>query len=591
MRATHAAARIRSLLGDGAVRVHDRKSGRERAIRGNDIAVLCPTHRLMATYAAVLRAFGVKVRRQQDGWFDSRSVQIVLAALNYVANPEDHHAALYLAVTELGSLSLEEGLKPITNRKKVVDPVLEKLDAEVGPIWERPLPEVVARVIQVLDLHRLVSSWPDAAQARANLLRLQGEARAFVKTAREALASGGFHGSGIPTFLAWLEARQAFDDKQPEPRVVEENAVQLITWHSSKGREWPVTLVCGLDRELKARLPDAAVGYDSFEDFSGLLKNARIEYSPHFHAPESKNRFSQPLQRDVEAEAKRLLYVVLTRAREKLILEWPAYVGHYKKTTYWTILTDASGLQLEKDSFAIQGKKHPCTVLAGGNAFHPDYAEDGQEEVPDLSEVGLRALEIGQTPEPGTVDALSATALKAPLLPQPQGSLHTEQYGDGVTVDLEVSAVTAGTALHRCWELLGYDPTLAPRLPAITGVPAIKVHLPVMSRAVQAFETWIQKRLQPLAVRREIPFQFLDAEGRVVTGIIDHLVETEAGHWIIDHKSDHIEHPEQGFAHHWPQLSAYAKAMDGVGGKPVVGVGINWIGQGTVSWVKPTTGI
>ena len=76
---------------------------------------------------------------------------------------------------------------------------------------------------------------------------------------REALAFGGFHGGGVQTFLAWLAARVELKDgdQQPEPRVLDEDAIVLTTWHASKGREWPVVAVCGLDREVKASLPDS----------------------------------------------------------------------------------------------------------------------------------------------------------------------------------------------------------------------------------------------------------------------------------------------------------------------------------------------
>ena len=59
--------------------------------RGGDIAVLCPTNPMVEKYAAVLRAQGLRVRLQADGWFSSRPVQIAWHALAYLANPADRH--------------------------------------------------------------------------------------------------------------------------------------------------------------------------------------------------------------------------------------------------------------------------------------------------------------------------------------------------------------------------------------------------------------------------------------------------------------------------------------------------------------------
>ena len=91
---------------------------------------------------------------------------------------------------------------------------------------------------------------PSAKQHRANLLRLIAEARDFVTADREALAGGGFYGSGLKTFLAWLgtqiEGRDA--NRQPDAQVHDEQAVQLHTWHSAKGKEWPIVVVTTLDR-------------------------------------------------------------------------------------------------------------------------------------------------------------------------------------------------------------------------------------------------------------------------------------------------------------------------------------------------------
>jgi ATP-dependent exoDNAse (exonuclease V) beta subunit len=106
---------------------------------------------------------------------------------------------------------------------------------------------------------------------------------------------------------------------------------------------------------------------------------------------------------------------------------------------------------------------------------------------------------------------------------------------------------------------------------------------------------WTRKRFEPSSIDRELPFSTIRGDGAVVSGIIDLLVETYDGYWIIDHKSDVVEDARTAFASYWPQLSAYADAVSNVnGGRPVLGVGINWIRRGEVvlspvsGWVTPT---
>ena len=104
------------------------------------------------------------------------------------------------------------------------------------------------------------------------------------------------------------------------------------------------------------------------------------------------------------------------------------------------------------------------------------------------------------------------------------------------------------------------------------------------------FETWIRNRFEPSSIARELPFSTTRSDGAVVSGIIDLLVETADGYWIIDHKSDVVDDAQTAFASYWPQLAAYANAVSNVdGGQPVLGVGINWIRTGEVV-LSPATG-
>ena len=318
VRAVSVGERLQALLEDSTQKVVDRRSKQSRGLRGGDIAVLCPTHKMLSDYAAVLRSMGLRVRLQEDGWHESRIVQLACQALVYVANPQNRHAALYLSVTELGNLDLKTALEQLIANGKIEDPVLDQLDALASHVEDRTIFALVADTFSALRLFDVVSAWPDADQARANLLRLQ--AGEFMDANREALASGGYHGSGIQSFLAWLNAKIEKKDKnnQPDPRVIDEDAIQLATWHSSKGREWPVVFVCGMGRELKPRLPNMALGYHSFEDLSELIEKTQIEYSPKFTAPESDDQFLGDLENETELESRKLIYVALTRAREKL---------------------------------------------------------------------------------------------------------------------------------------------------------------------------------------------------------------------------------------------------------------------------------
>lgn len=581
VRALAVGRRLKVLLEDPGTRIEDRHTKQVRRLRGADLAVLCPTHSMIAEYAEVLRALGLKVRVQADGWYASRSVQIACAALAYLANRSDRHAALTLAVTELGSLSLRDALTQLMDSGRIAEPLLERLDALAAGVTERTIYALVADTIAALELLDTVALWPDGEQARANLLRLLAEAGEFMDANREALAYGGFHGSGVQTFLAWLAARVELKDgdQQPEPRVLDEDAIEISTWHAAKGREWPVVAVCGLDKEVKGKLPDIGLGYHSFEDLTRLLEFARIEYAPAFAAPETEARFLAELDPVARTEARRLLYVALTRPRDKLLLEWPAYLAGKDKVSYWSILAEECGVALSKAALTVADEEFPCAVVAGGTELPEEFGETAVDVV--LPVIGRRAIEPGVVPKDLTPDSRTPSALVLEAPAAASADVTVVRYGDALTVDVGLSGVALGSFLHRAFEVMGARPDLAAQLPQITGVAVSAADLERTAVAVARFEAWVVDHLHATSVQREWPLLHVDAHGTVVSGMADLIVHTDAGAWILDHKSDVVDDPLQGFLKYERQLRAYREAVEAAG-TPVAGVAVHWVRRGEV---------
>jgi ATP-dependent exoDNAse (exonuclease V) beta subunit len=71
-----------------------------------------------------------------------------------------------------------------------------------------------------------------------------------------------------------------------------------------------------------------------------------------------------------------------------------------------------------------------------------------------------------------------------------------------------------------------------------TGVTIDKKVWSRLESAVADFVRWLAGRFQPLRVVREVPLLGLDGRGSVVSGVLDLLLETAGGYWILDHKSD-----------------------------------------------------
>ncbi len=585
VRAISVGDRLKALLDDSTQRIWDRRSKQRRRLRGGDIAVLCPTHKMLSEYATEMRSLGLRVRLQEDGWYSSRIVQLACQALAYVANPADRHAALYLAVTELGSLDLKTALEKLISTGKIDDPIFDRLNGLASGMEERTIFALVANTISALRLFDVVSVWPDADQARANLLRLQSEAGEFMVANREALATGGYHGSGIQSFLAWLTAKveQRNKNNQPDPRVVDEDAVQLVTWHSSKGREWPVVFVCGMDRTLSPRLPNMALGYSTFDDLSQLIERAQIEYSPKFAAPESDDQFLEDLLGATELESRRLIYVALSRAREKLVLEWPSYLAGKDSLTYWSILASEASVSDQDALISVGDESFPCAVWKGGSEL-PEETGGGEEGSPGtLSTTGRRAIRRGIVPDSLHPDRMVPSGLVARPGSEVGAELHLKsiRYHDGLDLDIELAGTSLGTFLHRCFEVLGSNPGLAGNLSKITGIELDEANSSSITACVESFEKWLLDHFVTRTVHRELPLLGLDKIGSVVSGTADLVLETDGGVWIIDHKSDQVDDPEMAFSNYRPQLEGYSQLLGSMGHN-VLGMGINWIRRGEV---------
>ncbi|MCP1674126.1 ATP-dependent exoDNAse (exonuclease V) beta subunit [Natronocella acetinitrilica] len=581
--ARNTAERLKELLDDPDARVVDRKSGVERRLRGSDIAVLCPRHRQLQVYAEVLRAFGIRVRLPQQHWFESRVVQIIDHALAYLAEPGDRHAALYLAVTELGSLTLEEGLAALATSGGVRSPVLERLDAVRERISRDATVEaVVSAAIGALALYRAVLLWPDAEQARANIVRFEGEAFEYRRQAREALSSAGFFGDGVQSFRGWLRTRIESDlasNRQPDARFIDEEAVELTTWHSAKGREWPVVAVCGLANKVEADAPSFDLGYADFSDLSGLLEQAVLEFSPRFEDKGAQARFTEPLQVAREAETARLLYVALTRARDKLVLEWPAYKAGHSGVSLWSLLAERGGIEIADSAVVIGETRCPAHVI---DATMDDALPD-EAPAPRLKDFGLRAIERFEAPAALTPDAVTPSSVHAAPRRGGVAAVRTARYPmPSEASALEGEGAALGTLLHAAHELI------APRLadPAQARAEAVRIAgeeaADALVRRVEAFERWLREALAPQAIAREIPVIGLTQAGSVVHGKSDLLAETAAGIWVLDHKSDVCEDLAAGHQAHAGQLRAYCEVLERAGHR-VLGTGIHWMRYAAVT--------
>jgi ATP-dependent exoDNAse (exonuclease V) beta subunit len=498
----------------------------------------------------------------------------------------DRHAALYLLVTDLGRHSLQDAINELIETNSLEGEVLVKLKTVISGHKDRTVSSYISEIISALNLFETISEWPDADQARANLLRLIDEAKEFQTSKREILSSGGFYGSGLKTFLSWLAAKTDTEDEQPDPRVIDEESVQLFTWHRSKGKEWPVVAVCALESDYKEKLPSLNIDYENFTDLSSILNEARIQYSPIFSAPETNRSFINLLQTSNEKEARRLLYVALTRAREKLILEWPSHLDGKNGVTFYDLLRASTGISFDGEAIHVGQTSYACHVTQTSTSWPDGHGQSRHSLETPLPTSGRRAIELKDMAQELTPDTILPSNLEGTSDEMP-GAPIIETYLDNPDFNLDLPGIERGTLLHRCFEILGSSSKKASLLERATQHPFTPDQIKALEIAVDSFESWLSDRFQPIQVGREVNFLSLNPAGSIVAGVIDLLVENELGYWIIDHKSDRTENLDSAFAYYWPQIDAYAQSIFAAHPeKPVLGAAINWISHGNVMLIE-----
>jgi len=196
------------------------------------------------------------------------------------------------------------------------------------------------------------------------------------------------------------------------------------------------------------------------------------------------------------------------------------------------------------------------------------------------STIGRRAIIRGAEILSITPDAISPSALEE----REAGDVGAEiiSYSSAWEIDKQYAGAEFGTLVHRFFELGSAGDAVKERLAQNALSEGISEELIAQIRGrVDDFETWMNGFFPVQAVQRELPILALTDQGTLMNGLVDLVVETKKGIWIIDHKSDQIEDSLTAFGKYQAQLGAYADAL-GKSGENVLGVAIHWIRNGDV---------
>ena len=209
----------------------------------------------------------------------------------------------FLAVEAGVSGGLPEGVEEKVTRALQL---LQELREEVIVC---SMTELVHRILSRFHYVEYVSALPAGEQRKANVEMFLQKTVDFEKTS--------FH--GLFRFLRYMEQLEKYEVDFGEAATLTETAdvVRIMTIHKSKGLEFPVCFVAGLDKKYNLRDTSDAILLDA--DW-GVVANRVRPKQRTTGKTMRKLTFARKMKRDSLGEELRVLYVAMTRAKEKLIL-------------------------------------------------------------------------------------------------------------------------------------------------------------------------------------------------------------------------------------------------------------------------------
>lgn len=545
--------------------------------RRSEVAILVRTNTWGSAVAGALQAAGIPAALAVGGLLSTRQCAAVLAGLRFVADRYDSLAAATIIHhleqakgtppwldARLAELKEKKGSKPFEGH-----PVLARLEL-LDPKVLSPRAAVVG-VIEALGLTARVGDWTEPARRASDFDALLSEVDAYEESALGAGRSATL--TGLIVHLESLE--EGGGDKREPPRGLD--AVQILTYHRSKGLEWPVVVLTQLDKRFAGTPFEPSVsGGDPAK--GKPLHGRQISFWPHpFNGTKAlglkedaeQTPEGQAAAAIVAAEEQRLLYVGFTRPKELLVLA--------------TRVSELKAGDSHKHKW-LDGLPSFAATLGG-----PTEAE-GKHKISHIAG-SVRVIRV-QPGVPGEVEQPT----KQSWLPKPPAKLPevtpryrhpSEEPGKPAEFTLEplpggpafkgppigIEPEDMGNAFHAYFSALpslnGDKVRVAARILEGFGLSG-KVAPADLVTAGQRLEGFVAKRFPGARWLTEVPVSAPDGKGAQWDGSIDLLLELQDGSVaVLDHKSffGKEAHVKERAAEHAGQLSAYSAALKGVGRK------------------------
>lgn len=521
------AARIKQLK--GSLQVMEKSAGELRPVRYSDMVILLrTTSGWDEEFKKILEQQGIPVYiTSKTGYFGALEVQELLQFLRVLDNPRQDIPLFGVMQSVFGGftqeeiaqirsggeghsrkrMTLYEALKEVAQSGRTVEEGEEisagesageeaELSQKADTFLQRighyrdltpftSIRDLLQRILDDYDYLNYVTALPAGSKRRANVEMLLTKASAFEKTSYFGL----FH------FIRYMEQLEKYDVDYGEADTLDENAdvVRIMSIHKSKGLEFPVVFVSGLSKRFNMQDANQSLIVDmdlgvavDYVDSVRRIKNKTLRRAV----------LSAKMKEDNLAEELRVLYVALTRAREKLILtsvlekaeeKWElSQMTGQEKLTYLdfceagsymdfllpilpqtgiavkTLRTEDLAVEELREQLRMGDRREQLRLIACGETPLTGDPEENERKL-----MHLRERFAYQYPHPGLQKLYTKTTVSelkiAAMAEKDEAAFHTFEekevvpYIPGFRREQEkVSGAVRGNAFHRVMELLDF---------------------------------------------------------------------------------------------------------------------------------------
>ena len=587
-------SRLKALL-DNPPLIHDKDKGEYRLASYSDVSILCRSGARCRAISESLNALGIPSAVSGNDLIQEPETILILSILKLISFPDDTLSkSEILLYTEFDGDQVAM-IKDRLSAKDVYSwqsdhSVIVKVREVMHEGFNLSPSALIEKLIIDLELESVMAGWGNVKQRLSNCDALVKHAREYQGVANRLNIA-----SSLPGFISWMEDLN--DSDKDEKGLQYGNAVQILTYHGSKGLEWPIVFLWDLESTEFDKIYGVRMMADSAEvDLSQPLSNRRIR---HWIKPvNSKSKvtsfdkaFEDTVQRaeatsSRENEERRLLYVSFTRARDYLYLIGEVTSKDVLKMNKAKIVSpkllldnvadgivetdfswDAKPIMIKVETLVEVKEEVTLSQSIKRNYFHTHHHE---------------GTHLAQKLNPSSTLALPNA--KA----QPEVELHPRHYVDRS----ELSDSMFGTFIHRVF--CAFEPS-EPDVYNLDWISAAIAqsnynHLIEASwlyDSLVSFHNYLAATYVDYKLHKELPIQAVNLGGQYVTGFVDLVVEIADCLLIFDYKTFVMsnyyasKYSEKALEFSG-QLNLYAEVLEQSFGKKVDGQFVYFVMEGRI---------